>query len=258
MAPVSQSTSFLEMNVKGALNCVSKKQSNKTWCYFSSSSPPCYPADLLDNDEDMINLQLTAKQRAGENNETLPMESHQDVELLLEEYARQLNSILLEIDFLLQRVQSKQDLVALSLDAFRNRMIRMNLYLSIGKIPYVYHLSSSLLNWYQGAISLAFSTATAGFYGMNVPNGMEDVKGVFESIILGSAIFGGAFLGGCYHYINGSSQQKRTLENLQQIEVMNRALGDMSAVSEIAFLHRRIVHCTDFFLKSISLIIRSN
>lgn len=125
------------MNVKGALNCVSKKQSNKTWCYFSSSSPPCYPADLLDNDEDMINLQLTAKQRAGENNETLPMESHQDVELLLEEYARQLNSILLEIDFLLQRVQSKQDLVALSLDAFRNRMIRMNLYLSIGKIPYV-------------------------------------------------------------------------------------------------------------------------
>jgi len=70
-------------------------------------------------------------------NETLPMESHQDVELLLEEYARQLNSILLEIDFLLQRVQSKQDLVALSLDAFRNRMIRMNLYLSIGETPYL-------------------------------------------------------------------------------------------------------------------------
>jgi len=191
LVPVKDSLQHFEMNVKGALNCVT---------------------DLLDNDEDMINLQLTAKQRAGENNETLPMESHQDVELLLEEYARQLNSILLEIDFLLQRVQSKQDLVALSLDAFRNRMIRMNLYLSIG------------------AISLAFSTATAGFYGMNVPNGMEDVKGVFESIILGSAIFGGAFLGGCYHYINGSSQQKRTLENLQQIEVMNRALGDMSAL----------------------------
>ena len=85
----------------------------------------------------MINLQLTAKKRAGENNETLSMESHQDVELLLEEYARQLNSILLEIDFFLQRVQSKQDLVALSLDAFRNRMIRMNLYLSIGKTSYL-------------------------------------------------------------------------------------------------------------------------
>lgn len=93
---------------------------------------------------------------------------------------------------------------------------------------------------------------------MNVPNGMEDVKGVFESIILGSAIFGGAFLGGCYHYINGSSQQKRTLENLQQIEVMNRALGDMSAVSEIAFLHDESSIVLILFVKSISLIIRSN
>ena len=126
------------MNAKGALNCVSKiTQSKHDPVLFFIELTACYPADLLDSDEDMINLQLTAKQRAGENNETLPMESHQDVELLLEEYARQLNSILLEIDFLLQRVQSKQDLVALSLDAFRNRMIRMNLYLSIGKTSYL-------------------------------------------------------------------------------------------------------------------------
>jgi hypothetical protein len=51
-----------------------------------------------------------------------------------QEYGRQLNSILLEIDYLLQRVQSKQDILALSMDAYRNRMIRMNLYLSVAGI----------------------------------------------------------------------------------------------------------------------------
>eukprot|EP00956_Cyclotella_meneghiniana_P045304 scaffold362521_cov73-Cyclotella_meneghiniana.AAC.5 len=101
------------MNVKGAIHCIT---------------------DLLDNDEDMNNLLLTEQATAKKNNEVLDIESHASVELMLEEYGRQLNSILLEIDYLLQRVQSKQDILALSMDAYRNRMIRMNLYLSIGGI----------------------------------------------------------------------------------------------------------------------------
>jgi magnesium transporter len=105
--------STIEMNVKGAIRCIT---------------------DLLENDEDMNNLLLTEQSIAKKNNEVLDIESHASVELLLEEYARQLNSILLEIDYLLQRVQSKQDILALSMDAYRNRMIRMNLYLSIGGV----------------------------------------------------------------------------------------------------------------------------
>ena len=53
-----------EMNCKGALNCIT---------------------DLLSNDEDMISLLLTEKANAKARNEVLPVESHEKVELLLEE-----------------------------------------------------------------------------------------------------------------------------------------------------------------------------
>ncbi len=181
-----------EMNCKGALNCIT---------------------DLLSNDEDMISLLLTEKANAKAKNEVLPVESHEKVELLLEEYARQIKSVLLEIGYLLQRVQSKQDMMALQLDAYRNRMIRMNLYLSMG------------------GISMGFGTVVAGFFGMNVINGVESADGVFNIIVASSCMFGVAFTGACYSYINGSRTKQRTIDNLQEIEVMNRALGDMPAVS---------------------------
>ena len=164
LVPVKDSLQHFEMNVKGALRCIT---------------------NLLSSDEDMVGLLLTEKAIAKAENRTVPMELHGKVELLLEEYARQLNSTLLEIDYLLQRVQSKQDMVALSLDAYRNRMIRMNLYLTVG------------------GISLAFGTAVAGFCGMNVPNGYEKVEGIFEFVVLSSCLLGGGFLGGCYSYLNG-------------------------------------------------------
>jgi len=191
LVPVKDSLQHFEMNVKGALGCIT---------------------DLLSNDEDMLDLLLTEKALAKQNGETLPLESHEHAEILLEEYARRLNSILLEIDYLLQRVQSKQDMVALSLDAYRNRMIRTNLYLTVG------------------GISLAFGTAVAGFFGMNVVNGLEEAEGVFEAVVVGSSVFGVGFLVACYSYVNGSIARKRTFEHLGQIEVMNRALGDMSAL----------------------------
>jgi len=181
-----------EMNCKGALNCIT---------------------DLLSNDEDMISLLLTEKANAKARNEVLPVESHEKVELLLEEYARQLKSVLLEIGYLLQRVQSKQDMMALQLDAYRNRMIRMNLYLSMG------------------AISMGFGTAVAGFFGMNVINGLEDADGIFNIIVASSCMVGFAFTVACYSYIDGSRTKKRTIEKLHEIEIMNRALGDMPAVS---------------------------
>ena len=165
LVPAKDSLQHFEMNVKGALHCLTS---------------------LLESDEDMIDLQLTAKSNAKKENRTLPLESHDNVEMVLEEYARQLNSILLEIDYMLSRVQSKQDMLALSLDAYRNRMIRMNLYLTIG------------------GISLAFSTTVAGFFGMNVINGMEHAEGIFELVVAGSCLFGGGFLGACYSYLNGS------------------------------------------------------
>jgi hypothetical protein len=42
---------------------------------------------------------------------------------------------------------------------------------------------------------------------------------------------GFAFTVACYSYIDGSRTKKRTIEKLHEIEIMNRALGDMPAVS---------------------------
>jgi magnesium transporter len=192
LVPLKDSLQRFEMNVKGALRCIT---------------------DLLSNDQDMVDLLLTEKAIAKSENRTLPIELHGTVEMMLEEYARQLSSTLLEIDFMLQRVQSKQDMVAITLDANRNRMIRMNLNLTIG------------------GISLAFATTVAGFFGMNVQHGLEHAEGAFQTIVAGSCLLGGGFLGTCYSHLYGSGSQRRTREHVNQIEVMSRALGDMSAVS---------------------------
>ena len=118
----------------------------------------------------MVDLLLTEKAITKSENRTLPIELHGTFEMMLEEYTQQLSSTLLEIDlFMLQRVQqSKQDMVALSLDMYRNRMIRMNLNLTIG------------------GISLAFTKTTAGFFGINVQHGLEHTEGIFQMIVAGS------------------------------------------------------------------------
>ncbi len=65
---------------------------------------------------------------------------------------------------MLLRVQSKQDMAAITLDANRNRMIPMNLNLTIG------------------GISLAFAKTVAAFFGMNIQHELEYEEGAFPLI----------------------------------------------------------------------------
>lgn len=191
LVPLKDSLQRFEMNVKGALRCLT---------------------DLLSNDQDMVDLLLTEKADAKAENRTVPLELHGTVEMMLEEYARQLTSTLLEIDYMLSRVQSKQDMVALTMDANRNRMIRMNLNLTIG------------------GISLAFATTVAGFFGMNITSGYETMPYAFNGIVAGSLLLGGGFMGGCYSHLYGPHARWKTKQHVQSIEIMNRALGDMAAL----------------------------
>lgn len=87
LVPVKDSIQEFVIHVQSALNCLK---------------------DLLENDEDMINLMLTKKQHAKDNGYEIDASIHEDVELLIEEYARRLNSILLETSYLLKKVESKQ------------------------------------------------------------------------------------------------------------------------------------------------------
>ncbi len=64
--------------------------------------------DLLTNDEDMVGLLLTKKKQARDKGYDLDLSSHEDAELLIEEYARRLNTVLNETRVLLKKVKSKQ------------------------------------------------------------------------------------------------------------------------------------------------------
>jgi magnesium transporter len=186
LVPVKDSLQDFELLVKSALTCLT---------------------DLLGDDEDMLGLLLTEKMKAKERGRTIEHRRHESVELLLEEYARRLSNILQDTNFLLKKVQTKQELVSISLDAHRNRMLRMNLYLSMA------------------GVSIASSTAVAGFYGMNLINGLEDSPTAFWNVVSVTS-FMGAMIGiGCLSYLRGTSNTARTLERLREIEVIDGALS---------------------------------
>jgi magnesium transporter len=186
LVPVKDSLQDFEMQVKSALKCLT---------------------DLLEDDQDMLGMLLTEKMEARQIGTQIEHMRHESVELLLEEYTRQLTNVLQETNFLLKKVQSQQELVAISLDAFRNRMIRMNLYLSIA------------------SVGIASSTAIAGYYGMNLIHGLEDNPTAFINVVSGTTFAGLLFGGGCIAYIRGASSNARSMERLREIEVIDGALS---------------------------------
>ncbi|OEU06885.1 hypothetical protein FRACYDRAFT_252515 [Fragilariopsis cylindrus CCMP1102] len=159
---------------------------------------------------------LGERYEANQRNEILDINRHESVELLLEEYSRQLSNILAETIYLLKKVQNKQELVAISLDSYRNRIIRMNLYLSIA------------------GISIAYMTTIAGFYGMNIINGHEtSVNPYMFTYIVSGTTMSGFLLGiGCYTYIGGNNGASHTRykERLHEIEIIDGALNKMGAL----------------------------
>jgi magnesium transporter len=167
---------------------------------------------LLNNDEDMLALLITEKDEAEQQGLQLDPSRHIDVELLLEEYGRQLSNILFEINYMLQRLQSKQDFVTLALSSYRNRMIRMNLYMSIS------------------GLSLGIGTASAGFFGMNLVNGLESHPTAFYMVIGGTCFMGATVAASCFSFISGKTMQNRAEQRLSEIQTLTSALSDMNAL----------------------------
>lgn len=191
IVPIKDSLQEFELNVKNCLECLTH---------------------LLDNDEDMLNLLLTEKHIAYAKGEDVQPQLHERVELLFEEYARQLHSIIGEIHFLLKRIQSKQELVAISLDSYRNRMIRMNVSLAIV------------------GVGLAVGTTTAGFFGMNLISGLEDSPTAFNTVVVSTSITSLAVVFGCTSYLSGSRMRERAMQRIKEIDTLSGALGDMSSL----------------------------
>ena len=100
----------------------------------------------------------------------------------------------------MKNVQSKQELVVISLDAYRNRMLRINLYLST-----------------IAGVGIASGTAIAGFYGMNLINGYEESPITFFVVVRFTSFMGLLFGVGYVSYIWGSASNARTMARLKEI-----------------------------------------
>ena len=118
----------------------------------------------------------------------------------------------MEIQFLLQRIQSKQEFVTLALAGYRNRLVRTNVTISIA------------------TLSLCLATTVAGFFGMNVVNGFEESTTAFSTIVLTSTVAGAGLGGASLNYLSGKTMQNRAAVRLGEIETLSGALSDMCAL----------------------------
>lgn len=114
--------------------------------------------DIISSDENMLELLLTQKNKLGH---LPPNEMHLSVELLLENYYRRYSDISRQCDTHLEDIEGKQELAAISMDNYRNKILNLNLNLSIAQV------------------SLAFGTFFTGAFGMNLLSGLETLPHVF-------------------------------------------------------------------------------
>jgi len=191
LVPLKNAIQSFEMKVRKSLDCLT---------------------ELLNDDEEMLALLLTEQAEAQRTGKQVDFSRHEYVELLIGVYARQINNILMEIQFLLKRLQSKQEFVGLAMNAYRNRMVRMNVNVGIA------------------ALSFGFGTTTAGFFGMNLVSGFENTQNAFATVVALSGVGGMLIAIGCLNYVSGSALKERASRRLEENETLSSALSDMSAL----------------------------
>ncbi|CDZ98512.1 cora-domain-containing protein [Phaffia rhodozyma] len=122
--------------------------------------------EVLENDEDMAAMYLTSNQLTPEpRNE----KDHKEVEVLLESIQKQVEGIVNEVENTVQNVQSTQDIVELILDANRNKLLAMDLRVSIG------------------TMGIGTSALLAGLFGMNLQSHLESHPYAFWIVMTGAS-----------------------------------------------------------------------
>lgn len=127
--------------------------------------------DVLASDEDMSTMYLTAFHDTGHRRR---VDQHDEVEMMLENYIKQVDTVYSEVTSTLRAVKATENVTQIRLDAMRNRILRLEVYLNLG------------------AVSVASGGLVAGAFGMNLQTGWEEVPGVFW-IVSGTAV-GACFL----------------------------------------------------------------
>ncbi len=122
---------------------------------------------LLDEDEDMANMYLTEKHMSHEGARNIG--DHDEVEMLLEAYLQGVDEIVNQTTLLSDNIEDTEDLVMIHLDTLRNRLLSIELGLSV--------------------VSMTFGVGSvlSGIFGMNLPIPLFD-EGVSPYWFLGVTI----------------------------------------------------------------------
>lgn len=129
---------------------------------------------LTANDEDLVGLYLTHKDRK--------INDHEELELLLEAYCADFEEIEAEIKTFKEMIEDTNQFIGAHLDSVRNSMIRMSLFLEVG------------------AVALGSGAVVGGVFGMNLLNGLESHPSAFYitlggiSLVMSSIFAGVIFL----------------------------------------------------------------
>lgn len=117
--------------------------------------------DLLDQDEDLAGLYLTAKLDGQPRDEE---DDHSEAEMLLESYYKHCNEIVQTTDNLISNIRSTEEIINIILDSNRNSLMLLDLKFQIGTL---------------GLSGGAFISA---LYGMNLQNFIEESDWGFASV----------------------------------------------------------------------------
>ncbi|CAE6442730.1 unnamed protein product [Rhizoctonia solani] len=111
-------------------------------------------------DEDMNDMYLTDKKLGVERK----LEDHDELEVLLESFDKQVEEIVNEAETTISNVQSTQEIVELILDSNRNALLALDLKVSIG------------------TFGIGVGALVAGLFGMNLQSHLEDDRFAFFAV----------------------------------------------------------------------------
>ncbi|KAF8636345.1 hypothetical protein AX16_010998 [Volvariella volvacea WC 439] len=121
--------------------------------------------EVLTQDEDLIAMYLSDKR----NGVTHAINDHEEIELLLESFSKQVEEIVNEAENIQSNVQSTQEIVELILDSNRNALLALDLQVSIA------------------TLGIGTGALVAGLFGMNLTSHMESHPYAFYVMSASSA-----------------------------------------------------------------------
>lgn len=120
--------------------------------------------EVLEQDQDLNAMYLTDKK----NGIAREIHDHEELEVLLESFSKQVEEVVNEVGVLDNNIQSTQEIVELILDSNRNALLALDLQVSIA------------------TFGVGTGALVAGLFGMNLTSHLEDHPWAFYALSAGS------------------------------------------------------------------------